>query len=782
MATNINYSIGVSTAQGVQALTNLQNKVQQTNSAFAGMKSALLGFATAGFIGSLYKMANELTDMAAATGVSTQAILGFSSAVSANGGSMDGATKAIGKFVTAIDGAASGSKELQDTFSELGVSLGDLGKLSEEDLLKKTLDGLSKISDASKRVAAGVKLFGKEFRSVDVKSVADQYDYFLKKAGLSAEAVQAAGDASQNFSNSFKILSTQILNALLPISKLANAILSTASVMEPLIKLIVGLGASFLIFTKVIPMSNKMFDVFGRTLAASGGGIEYLKKQLLGVGAGFTGFLTNLGKVNGGLGTSFGGVASLSFAFSGLFRGLLRFAGIAGVLYTIFDVISSIIKSITGSGIIEWGEKALVALGIMKETSAQTEEAEQKKKKLADANREVADAMKQEKIALEQLLQAYKRSNDEADRKMKNDIAMIGMSEDQKLAFQTELAAYDRYITEYNKLKDDFDKKSKSSSPSERGMAGEINKGMKELTAEYEKGKKGRAALSEEQIKATRAERFALDSTKALQESQSKLRDLQDEIAKSTLSEIEKKYYDIDAAARNAAISAIQAEEATRGPGVRLSTAEAEVYFKKFKEGTDEQKRLAKEQYDASRQFSTGWSQAFNEYVDNATNAAQQAQRIFQAATQGMEDLLMNFFKTGKFGWRDFVQNIIDVMMRSQIQQLIAKTFGGIGSVGGGGGGRSGGGLFGGALIPGFLAEGGPAGAGKPYIVGERGPELFVPNSSGTVVPNGALGGSQVTYNINAVDAMSFKQMLAADPTFLHAVAEQGRRRLPGAR
>lgn len=48
---------------------------------------------------------------------------------------------------------------------------------------------------------------------------------------------------------------------------------------------------------------------------------------------------------------------------------------------------------------------------------------------------------------------------------------------------------------------------------------------------------------------------------------------------------------------------------------------------------------------------------------------------------------------------------------------------------------------FGVPNIP-YLAKGGPAAAGRPYIVGERGPELFVPNSSGTVVPNHELGGS----------------------------------------
>lgn len=38
-------------------------------------------------------------------------------------------------------------------------------------------------------------------------------------------------------------------------------------------------------------------------------------------------------------------------------------------------------------------------------------------------------------------------------------------------------------------------------------------------------------------------------------------------------------------------------------------------------------------------------------------------------------------------------------------------------------------------------ASGGPVSAGAPYIVGEVGPELFVPSTSGTIVPNGAAGG-----------------------------------------
>lgn len=49
-----------------------------------------------------------------------------------------------------------------------------------------------------------------------------------------------------------------------------------------------------------------------------------------------------------------------------------------------------------------------------------------------------------------------------------------------------------------------------------------------------------------------------------------------------------------------------------------------------------------------------------------------------------------------------------------------------------------------------FRAEGGPVSAGMPYIVGERGPELMVPQLSGKVVPNSQLGGGGSTYIIDA--------------------------------
>jgi hypothetical protein len=80
-----------------------------------------------------------------------------------------------------------------------------------------------------------------------------------------------------------------------------------------------------------------------------------------------------------------------------------------------------------------------------------------------------------------------------------------------------------------------------------------------------------------------------------------------------------------------------------------------------------------------------------------------------------------------------------------------------------------------GAILKGFRAEGGPVGAGGAYVVGEKGPELFVPSSSGSIVPNGAMGSSGggsggVTVNYNIAAGVSRAELVP--------ILEQERRRL----
>jgi lambda family phage tail tape measure protein len=174
---------------------------------------------------------------------------------------------------------------------------------------------------------------------------------------------------------------------------------------------------------------------------------------------------------------------------------------------------------------------------------------------------------------------------------------------------------------------------------------------------------------------------------------------------------------------------------------------------------------------DTQRSFAYGWKEAFESYEDEATNAAKAAERIFEKTTKGMEDMIVDFAKTGKFEFKSLINTILEELLRSQIQQIIAQTFGAFGSTGSRG---SGGSNFFSDLFAGFFANGGMIPAGTFGVVGERGPELVT--GPAQVTP---LTGSNVTYNISAVDAMSFKQMVARDPGFIHAVAQQGGRAVP---
>ena len=93
------------------------------------------------------------------------------------------------------------------------------------------------------------------------------------------------------------------------------------------------------------------------------------------------------------------------------------------------------------------------------------------------------------------------------------------------------------------------------------------------------------------------------------------------------------------------------------------------------------------------------------------------------------------------------LNRIRDKIIDAQIDKLIGnfgENFGAASS----GGKRKGLGGFIGGLIGGLFADGGRPPVGKASIVGERGPELFVPKVGGTIIPNNNLGGGDNTTNI----------------------------------
>jgi phage-related minor tail protein len=158
-----------------------------------------------------------------------------------------------------------------------------------------------------------------------------------------------------------------------------------------------------------------------------------------------------------------------------------------------------------------------------------------------------------------------------------------------------------------------------------------------------------------------------------------------------------------------------------------------------------------------------------------------------ESVFSNMNSAIDNFATTGKFKFGDFARSIIQDMIKIELKAMASSLLRGLlGSLFGGSFMNDAGGMeLAGSL--GF-ANGGNPPVGRVSIVGERGPELFVPRTAGTIIPNHALGGggttnvTNVTYSIQAVDASSFRSLVARDPSFIYAVTEAGRRSQPSRR
>ena len=103
----------------------------------------------------------------------------------------------------------------------------------------------------------------------------------------------------------------------------------------------------------------------------------------------------------------------------------------------------------------------------------------------------------------------------------------------------------------------------------------------------------------------------------------------------------------------------------------------------------------------------------------------------------------------GDFG--DLLKRMAAQMVTSALFKGLASMF--AGKTGGAAGFFSN--FFGGAR-----ADGGPVSRGKGYLVGERGPEMFVPGMSGAIVPNG--GGGVTIYQTNSFTGGDPREMSAA--------------------
>lgn len=145
---------------------------------------------------------------------------------------------------------------------------------------------------------------------------------------------------------------------------------------------------------------------------------------------------------------------------------------------------------------------------------------------------------------------------------------------------------------------------------------------------------------------------------------------------------------------------------------------------------------------------------AHEEMAEKAKTAADVFDDMRDAISDATQDMTANMIddllrgRSALEGFKDFARGIVSQVIATFLNLLVVNRilnsvfssipgFQPLPTLPASGGAASGGGIAG-------RADGGPVSAGIPYVVGERGPELFVPAASGRIEPNGAMGGPAV--------------------------------------
>jgi hypothetical protein len=161
-------------------------------------------------------------------------------------------------------------------------------------------------------------------------------------------------------------------------------------------------------------------------------------------------------------------------------------------------------------------------------------------------------------------------------------------------------------------------------------------------------------------------------------------------------------------------------------------------------------RKIAEAEQEILSMEATSWQKGINESTKGFEDWSQHVQNIAATTAQGMSNSISDFLVDAIHGdlknLEDYFQSFLDSILRAWTNAMAQMATQRILS-----------GLFpmpstgaAGAAMP-ARAGGGPVTSGVSYLVGERGPELFTPSSSGNITPNNALGGVTIK-SVNVIN------------------------------
>jgi len=755
MATVDNYKIVVD-VQGEQQVNKLKNSI-------GGLGTALAGIGFGAFIVGAARFADQISDIASATGLAAGQVNAFALAVKEAGGDFADAGTLINRFYTNLGEAADDqSSKAAQALQKVGIGLKELQTLSEGELLSKTLGQLDAMKEGADRTRLGIEIFGKAFGKIDPK-VLNEIFKTQDVAKLEAELKKVA-DTTQQIENAFFTLQQATIEVLGQIlGKTGDFKLE----LEDAKKIIIGVGAAFGI-------------IFGQKLLTS----------VLTL----VGYLANLNKVLAGT-----VVVSNLLGKNPLWKILAGLAATAGIGAAVWNEYEDEIKKVLGTT-----DDLAKATDKLKADASKPVEPP-KGGAFPEATgvpEKEAEARKQAALAAQATTKQMELQNAEANKLRQQVIDTIGIESDRANNIKANLEAEKEARLQVNDLEAKINEEKAKGAKANQAVIVELEKQIQQVKTQ-----------KDETIKLNDAEYARLQVLKeqeraiANQKAQNQLL-LSDAIANEE--------YLIQLRKAKGQITQEDANKEIENAKLRL-TYESQVKtitdeINKLKEQGDkadkdriknlqDQLVLLGQQFEQDKKnietkragdkaIAEGYEGGMITALENIAKGftpVQMAQDAVMSAWGNITRALDTFAETGKFKFSDFARSVIKDISLMITKMLVFQAIGTALN----------------AIFPGSTTlmkifgreKGGPVEGNQPYIVGEKGPELFVPKSAGSVIPNNKLGmesqatgtgrveapiyNSYVTNNISALDSKSVAQLFAENRKVLLGTVQMAQRELP---
>ena len=767
----------------------LTSKTDKLFGAVSKLKTALLGAALISFGRGAIQAADDLQDLSEASDLSVGKILQLQEALQQAGGKAESTGKLITSFYKSVQEARDGSDETQKSLATLGVTLEMLKSATPEEMLRTAAERLAGIADPAEKTSLALDIFGKSMIGVNPAKFAEALGMTTEEFTKQAASIERAAQLNGEFEKSTTRLRLAFLEAFGPIISGLSKLLELLTKFPIIIQTI----SIALLAIPGVAVARGLVSAF-----------SFVLKGLDGIRKGAIGAKTAVGSVNQALLAQQNSAVAQALRNKASLAGAIALPGAAAVAALSGDRPADTASRSEADGAVAprrtydvkskeaINEAKAAAKEAVRDAKEAKKELEQQLKaveglagnyrRMADTNisrlgteKEIVGKAKEEADTIkftadinrryaEQIAALEEKKKDAKEPVLKlidKEISNLEVLKGQEIAaFQTTQKRTSEYARQQQEVKNIVD------------LMEQQAQAAKEI-AEFQ-NQQNQAILSAYELVKAQSEAFKLTAQRAeLEKSIQNLRGSEQTTIKE-LFELENQ--------RKIQLEAIQKIQNLPFEGVggmKQKMQEINDLYDARKLKIEETAAKTKEE---QASFAYGWEQAGEKYRNNIKTDAEYAAQQMGNFTKGIEDAFVKFVQTGKISIKDLANSMIADFARVQAQKMLSGIFGNTG--GGGGGGM--GGIFGflGGL---FKANGGQVQGNSPYIVGERGPELFVPQNAGKIVPNNALGGGSsntvnntaVTYSIQAVDASSFRSLLARDPEFIHNVSEQGRRSMP---